>query len=240
LRLPEDEVHVWQARVDAESLRESQILDALAEDEIERAARFRFAKDRDQYVVGRSMMRALLGHYLGCLPQEIRLCYSPYGKPDLPDGLRSDLRFNLSHSRELVLLAVTRGSAIGVDVEFIEPKVINERVAEQFFSPYEVATLKALPAELQVLGFFNCWTRKEAFIKAKGEGLSMPLDQFDVSLQPGQPARLLAVRPNARGLDRWSLLDLRLRDGYVGAVAVEKAHCQWKHYDWPARNLAGI
>jgi len=236
LRLPKDEVHVWQARVDAESLRESEILDALTEDERARAARFRFAKDRNQYIVGRSMMRALLGNYLGCPPPEIRFCYSPYGKPDLAGGLQTDLRFNLSHSRELVLLAVTQWSAIGVDVEFIEPQVINERVAEQFFSKDEVAALTALPVELRAMGFFSCWTRKEAFIKAKGEGLSMQLDKFDVSLQPGQPARLLAVRPDAGELDQWSLQDLGLRDGYIGAVAVARAHCQWRHYAWPVRN----
>src|SRR5579864_4965043 len=118
LPLPKDDVHVWQARVDAESLQECELLGALSPDERARADRFHFRKDRDLYLVGRSMMRALLGGYVGCQPSEVRICYSPYGKPGLHPDLQMDLQFNLSHSRELALLAVTRGSPIGVDVEF--------------------------------------------------------------------------------------------------------------------------
>jgi len=196
LPLPKDDVHVWQARVDADSLRECELLGALSSDERARSYRFHFRKDRDLYLVGRSMMRALLGGYVGCQPSEVPLCYSAHGKPGLSPDVQTDLQFNLSHSRELALFAVTRGSPIGVDVEFVQPTVMNERVAEEFFSSYEVAALRALPAELKSQGFFNCWTRKEAFIKAKGEGLSMKLDQFDVTLQPGHPAKLLSIRPD--------------------------------------------
>ena len=145
LPLPNNEVHVWQARVDLESLRECEILGALSPDERSRAERFHFRRDRDLYVVGRSMMRALLGGYLECQPREIRFCYSAHGKPELPADSHTDLQFNLSHSHELALFAITRESKIGVDVEFMRSRTVKGNLAERVFSPDELAAFNALP-----------------------------------------------------------------------------------------------
>jgi 4'-phosphopantetheinyl transferase len=227
------EVHVWQAYVDVETLREVENLGSLCAEEQTRADRFRFAKDRDLYLVGRSMMRAVVGGYLGRQPHEIRFTHSPYGKPGLPADFGTDLRFNLSHSHKLALLAVTRGNEIGVDIEFMRASAMEGNIADTVFSSQELVTFNSLSPELKQRGFFNGWTRKEAFIKAKGQGLSMALDQFDVSLDPSQSARLVSIRPDATELDRWSLRDLELSDGYVGAIVVGTQDWHLKRYTWP-------
>jgi 4'-phosphopantetheinyl transferase len=237
LSLQNGEVHLWQTRVDSESLQESDFLGALSRDEQTRANRFRFPKDRDQYIVGRSMTRAVLGCYIGCNPHEIRFCYSSYGKPGLPADFQTDLHFNLSHSEQLVLLAITYGSEIGVDVEFMRSNVVNGALAEKVFSAQEIATFHVLPLELKHRAFFNGWTRKEAFIKAMGEGLSMPLDRFDVSIHPVEPAKLLSIRPDPAELERWSLRDLELAGGYVGAIVVGKQDWHLRRFAWPALDV---
>jgi len=234
LPLPNNEVHVWQAQVDSESLRECEILGALSPDERSRAERFHFRRDRDLYVVGRSMMRTLLGGYLGCQPREIRFCYSAHGKPELPTDSHTDLQFNLSHSQELALFAITRGRKIGVDIEFMRSSTVEGKLAERVFSSGELAAFNALPNELKQRGFFNGWTRKEAFIKAVGGGLSLSLDRFDVSLHPAQPAKLLAIRSDPGELQRWSLRDLELSDGYAGAIVVESQDWLLRRHAWPS------
>ncbi len=233
LSLPNGEIHVWQASVNPEALREAELLRALSSQEQARADRFRFRKDHDLFIIGRSMIRALLSGYLGCLPQEIRFDYSPYGKPELPTDLKTDLEFNLSHSHELVLFAVTRGRKIGIDVEYMRANATDGAVARQVFSAQEFAVFLALPSHLQQRAFFNGWTRKEAFIKAKGEGLSMPLNQFDISLDPRETPKFLSIRPDATEIKRWSLRDLELPDGYVGAIAVESQDRRLKRFRWP-------
>ena len=151
----------------------------------------------------------------------MRFVYGPHGKPELAsDGGETGLRFNVSHSHGLALYAITRHREIGVDVERIRPEVASETIAEHFFSPREVAVLRALPATLQATAFFACWTRKEAYIKARGDGLSLPLDQFAVSLAPGEPAALLYTAWDAQEAARWALHDLASGPGYRAAVAV--------------------
>ncbi len=150
----------------------------------------------------------------------MRFAYTTYGKPLLADETgASGLRFNLTHSHGLALLAVTRGREIGVDVERIRDNLEGEKLAERFFSPREVAALRSLPPELRREAFFHCWTRKEAYIKAVGKGLSLPLDQFDVTLHPGEPAALLATRHDSEEAQRWSMRSLAPGEGYVGALA---------------------
>lgn len=227
------EVHVWQAHVSTETLREVESLQVLSAEEQARADRFHFSKDRDLYLVGRSMMRAVLGGYMGRQPHEIHFTYSPHGKPGLPSDSGTDLKFNLSHSHKLAMLGVTRVSAIGVDVEFMRASAMEGTIADKVFSEEELITFDALSPGLKLRGFFNGWTRKEAFIKAKGHGLSMALDEFDVSLDPCEPARLLSIRPDATELERWSLRDLELRDGYVGAIVVGMQDWHLKRYTWP-------
>ena len=182
------------------------------------------------------MLRTILGHYLKMRPGQLRFRYSYYGKPYLAEeDNREDLRFNLSHSGDLVLIAVTRGRDVGVNIERIRQDVLDEGIAERFFSQLEVATLRSLPADLQAGAFFNCWTRKEAYIKARGEGLSLPLDKFDVSLAPGEPARLLETRIGSEETSDWSMQELAVGAGYAAALVVKGCDRQLKCLRWPER-----
>jgi 4'-phosphopantetheinyl transferase len=169
------------------------------------------------------MLRTILGRYLDRHPNQLRFQYTSYGKPTLSTGA-GILSFNLSHSHDLALYAVTQEREIGVDVEFIRENINLLGIAKRFFSAREYSQLQALPQSCQLQTFFDCWTRKEAFIKAKGDGFSLPLDQFDVSITPGRPAALLRTKwdPNEAAL--WSLEALKSAPGYTAALAVEGKH----------------
>jgi 4'-phosphopantetheinyl transferase len=233
LTLGGDEVHVWRVELTQPAARIEALRQTLAWDEVNRADRFYFQKDRDHFIVARGALRAILGRYLKRAPDQLRFRCSSYGKPSLADDNGGDwLCFNVSHSHELALIAVTHGRAVGVDLEHIRPDVATEQIAEKFFSPREVAALRLLPVAEQTEAFFNCWTRKEAYIKARGEGLSFPLSRFDVSLAPGEPAKLLRTEGDPQEAQRWSLRELLPGPGYVAALAVEghewRLHCwQW-------------
>jgi 4'-phosphopantetheinyl transferase len=230
------EVHVWRAALDGDAARVARLEQTLSEDERQRAGRFRFPRDRDHFIVARGVLRTILGAYLGLPSEMLRFQYGPQGKPDLTadtllraaaSGLAEPpLCFNLSHSGGIVLYAVAHGREVGIDVEHIRADVVQEPVAERFFSPREVTTLRALPLDLQPRAFFACWTRKEAFVKARGEGLSLPLDAFDVSLLPGEPAALLGTRGDARDLSRWSFHELPLGPTHAAALVVEGDGCR--------------
>jgi 4'-phosphopantetheinyl transferase len=220
--LTPDAVHVWRISLDIGDALHSRLRDILADDERHRADRFHFEKDRRHFTAGRGTLRTILAGYLGLRPEEIRFSYTNYGKPLLA-GANEALRFNLSHSHGLALLAVTRGREIGVDIEFTRDNLERdgELLAERFFSRHEVAALRSLPPEVRREAFFHCWTRKEAYIKAHGMGLSLPLDQFDMTLHPDEPAALLATRHDPAEAQRWSMRSLLPGEGYVGALAVE-------------------
>lgn len=229
------EVHVWRASLHASPSRLADLHAILAADERQRAARFHADRDRDSYIVARGVLRTLLGHYVQRLPQELRFSYNLYGKPALespPD--RTPLCFNLSHSHNLVLYAVTYGRDVGIDIEYVRPDFARDQIAAQFFSPRENVELRALTHAQHTIGFFNCWTRKEAYIKARGQGLSLPLDQFDVSLTPGAPAALLQTRDIPDEAARWSLWELHPGPGYIAALAVEGCpNWQLMSWQWP-------
>jgi len=231
LTLSSHEVHVWRAALDVPESDVRRLWDTLAEDERRRAARFVFQRDRTHFVVARGLLRVLLGRYLEHDPQRLHFIYGHNGKPELATDVEgTGLRFNVSHSHGLALYAVTRRREIGVDVERIRPAVAQETIAEHFFSPREVAVLRALPAALQATAFFACWTRKEAYIKARGDGLALPLDQFTVSLAPGEPAALLSTAWDPQEAARWALHDLAPGPGYMAAVAV--AGHDWQLTCW--------
>jgi len=222
LALESDEVHVWRAAADPAASELEDLRQTLALSEQARADRFAFRRDRDRFITRRGRLRAILGRYLAIDPGRLQFNYGAGGKPALTpefDGMR--LRFTISSSSGLVLYAVTRGREIGVDLEAIQPVVVQERIPEYFFSPREVAALRALPVEAQTEAFFACWTRKEAYVKAKGEGLALRLDGFDVSLMPGEPAALLSIAGDPQEASRWSLQALAPGRGYIAALAVE-------------------
>ncbi|HEX9917920.1 MAG TPA: 4'-phosphopantetheinyl transferase superfamily protein [Pyrinomonadaceae bacterium] len=216
------EVHLWRASLAQTPDTLRQLHSTLAPDEAAKAARFHFPRHRDHYIAARGLLRRLLGLYLARPPESLQFSYGAYGKPSL-DGAHAtgDLRFNVSHSHELVLYAFARGREVGVDIEHMRADFAGEDIAARFFSAREVNMLRTLPAEARTHAFFNCWTRKEAYIKARGEGLSHPLDAFDVSLIPGEPAALLGTRGDPRELSRWSLHSLDAGEGYAAAVVVQ-------------------
>jgi len=175
----------------------------------------------------------LLGGYLGVPPGTLSFGYGRFGKPHL-NGLETPLQFNASHSGHILLIAITLDRAIGIDVERIRTNLSVLEIAARFFSPRERDAFAALPATLRTDAFFDCWTRKEAYIKARGEGLSLPLSGFDVSFLPGEPAKLLATRPDAAEASCWRLRELEVADGYKAALAVEGAQWTLKCWDWAA------
>jgi 4'-phosphopantetheinyl transferase len=212
------DVHVWRAGLDVSTERLA-IYDAmLAEDERARAARFRFERDRNHFIAGRGVLREMLGRFLGQPGEALKISYSDYGKPFLP-GKR--LQFNLAHSGGLALYAFCLDDPVGVDVEVERELSDALQISGRFFSPTERAVLRTLPEEEIIPAFFRCWSRKEAFIKAVGEGLSYPLDAFDVALAPGEPARLVAIRGSEKEARAWSLTSLGLPPGYHGALALK-------------------
>jgi len=210
----------------------------LSTDECQRAERFYFQRDRRRFTVARGVLRSILSQYLGLAPQQLRFCYGPHGKPALVSTSGpARLHFNVSHSHELALYAITYDRHIGVDVEHIRTDFACEAIAERFFSPPERAVLRCLPPQVKYEAFFNCWTRKEAYIKACGEGLSLPLDQFDVSLAPGVPAALLATRWAPHEAARWTLRDIVPGPGYAAALAVEGHGWRLACWQWPQESL---
>jgi 4'-phosphopantetheinyl transferase len=234
--LTADEVHVWRIALEIGAPLLTYLREILADDERVRADRFHFESDRRHFIAGRGALRILLAGYLARRPEEVRFAYSNYGKPRLADSYNRDhLQFNLTHSHGLALLAVTRQRDIGVDVERLRDiERDGEPLAARFFSPREAAVLRSLPPQLRREAFFHCWTRKEAYIKAHGMGLSLPLDQFDVSLHPDEPAALLATPHDPPQARRWSLHRLHPGEGYVGALAVEGHSWHLWCGDWSA------
>jgi 4'-phosphopantetheinyl transferase len=220
--LPYNEVHIWQADLDAMDWPENRSLGLLSQDEYERAGRFRFARDRNRFMTGRQLLRILLSAYLKTDLMGVSFHYSPNGKPSLGNGHdASEIKFNVSHSDRMALFGFVRRRELGVDIERIERDVGIREIAGRFFSYAEQQAFEQVPAELKQETFFRCWTRKEAFVKAKGNGLSLPLDQFDVSLLPKQSAELLRTWPDPEERDRWSMWDLDVGPGYAGALVVE-------------------
>jgi 4'-phosphopantetheinyl transferase len=226
-------VHVWRIPLNPSAPLLARLQGWLSQDERERAQRFRFDNHREQFIAAHGCLRDILGRYLSITPEALCFEISAYGKPSLIHENSGDqLTFNLSHSHELGLVAVSSRRAIGVDIEFIRAELADEQVARRFFSPGEVETLMSLPKEMRKEAFFTCWTRKEAFIKALGEGLSAPLDQFDVSFLPGKPAVLLETRPDPARALQWKLYGLQPGSGYAAALAAEGQTVPIQCWQW--------
>jgi 4'-phosphopantetheinyl transferase len=219
--LSPDEVHVWRASLDQAPDVVAHLSGVLSLEERERAARFRFERDRARYIVGRALLRQLVGSYVCSPANRVQFRYGAFDKPFLAG---EGPWFNLSHSGSVALYAFSSAAEIGVDVELEERDFSRERIAERFFSPAEVAALRALPERDQPRAFLRCWTRKEAFVKARGDGLSLALDSFDVSLHPDLPAALLRTAWSEHEPVQWGLEDLSdPAAGYVAAVAQRAA-----------------
>jgi 4'-phosphopantetheinyl transferase len=192
----------------------------LSRDEQERASRFHFEKDARRFIVARGSVRSILGAYTQSRAEDLRFSYSAEGKPSLHQPV-SDILFNVSHSRDLALLAVARGRDLGVDVEWMNEEIEVEKLAKRFFSTQEHRSLLSQRPGKKIAAFFRGWTCKEAFLKAQGMGLSRSLNSFDVDMNVGEPARLLATRPDPTEADHWFLRELEVAQQYAAAVAVE-------------------
>lgn len=234
ITLTTEQVHVWRVPLEVPTGGLRGLQQLLSAEEVERAERFYFEADRRRWIVARGVLRALLGHYVESDPSQIQFGYNAYGKPALVGPARgTSVCFNLSHSGELAVYAFTLERQIGIDVEHMRANIDHQEMARRCFSPYERAVLQGLPLEEQREAFYRCWTRKEAYIKAMGRGLSMPLDQFDVSLAPGMPTALLTSREDPQAVNRWSLRELPPEADYVGAVAVEGTNWCLSCWRWP-------
>jgi 4'-phosphopantetheinyl transferase len=212
-----DEVQIWYAYPALHHL-DLDTYALLSRDEQERMARFRFETDRDNFLFYRSMLRVLLASYLGTPPAELCFAYSAHGKPGLAAS-SGHLEFNLSHSHGIVLFAFSQGRRVGVDVEYVRRDLNVREIAGRFFSTTENCALTQCDDMYDA--FFHCWTRKEAFVKARGGGLSCPLDSFDVSVAPEDEAVSLTTRPDAAESRSWQLWSLSSFPGYAAAVGIE-------------------
>ena len=214
-------VHVHPVQLQAPDAMVDSFRSFLSPDELDRAGRFRFDHLQRSFVLSRGAMRALLGHYLKTSPGEIRFSYGSKGKPSLAAPAR--LQFNASHSGNLALFAFTLDCEVGIDVEAIRPMTDIEDIAKRFFSAEETAELMSLPPDQRKQCFYFCWTRKEAYIKATGEGLSAPLDAFQVTLRPGEPARIVHLAHDTSSARAWTLHNFATQPGYAGALAYRDA-----------------
>jgi 4'-phosphopantetheinyl transferase len=230
--LSAEDVHIWRSWLDQPMERVRQLEQTLSADERERASRFRFETDRTRFVVGRGTLRSILGHYLGIAPDCLQFGYGPQGKPYLHEGPdRATIQFNLAHSHQLAVFAFARMREVGIDLEHMRPVPRLQQIVASFFSAQENTTLSELPPSQQQEAFYLCWVSKEAYLKASGLGLAQPLQQFDVSLVPGEPARLLRVEGKPEETSRWSLCWLRPAPGYRAALAVEGQDWQPTYYN---------
>jgi 4'-phosphopantetheinyl transferase len=226
-----DEVHVWRVLLDSSPEELDRLLGGLAADERARAERFRVERARAEFVAARAALRGILGLYHSSDPVRPAFRLGPQGKPSLA-GADPTLHFNLSHSHGLALVAVTRLGEVGVDVEQVRPLDTMLELAERYFAAAEVQALFALPPQVQPEAFFNGWTRKEAFLKAVGVGLSYGLDRVELTLTPGVPARFLRIAGDAGRAAGWSLHALAPAPGYVGALALEGKGYRVTCWDW--------
>jgi len=227
-------VDVWCVELDSTQFLIDNFLGILDEAEKVRCARYHFEADRRKFILRRGVLRQLLGKYLNIEPSQLRYTTNEFGKPALDQCFGSSLQFNLSSSGEATLLAFAQVRRVGIDIERVRQDFETGPIAERFFSAAEQASLSQLPAGQRVRGFYHCWTRKEAVIKALGRGLSLPLDSFDVNLAPGEPAKMLAAREAALAVMQLKLQNLEPSIGYTAALAVEGGNWQascWRYED---------
>lgn len=237
LKLEAQTVDLWLARLDCATAWSRLTVDNLSQDEAERAKEFYSSDDRARFVTTRAILRDLVSRYLGCTPGQIRFEYQLNGKPQLVQTRlnTNDLRFSVSHCATAALYGFSVGRELGVDIELIRPQIPFSRLAGRFFAQEEIAKLQQWPLGQRCTGFFTCWTRKEAYAKAHGLGLSLPFDSFEVSAAPREAPQLLAAADLSE-LERWSLWDVPLDESLAGALATQGRPRRLRlfHYCLPA------
>lgn len=225
--LTSDEVHIWLVQTNEQCISSEDFDGLLSSVELDRASRFKFETDQRRYVIAHAALRSILSLYAKQPAEELQFASGPYGKPRLASiHSTRNTDFNLSHSHEVALIAVTEAREIGIDVEWIRKDFAFREVAERFFTEREVAALHSLPDNFQREAFYKCWTSKEAFLKAKGTGLSGQLDEVEILFVPEEGVRVNGTIPN------WTLEELHPCDGYAGALAVQGPACRLKCFQW--------
>lgn len=221
LNLPDDTVHIWQMALEQPPDRVASLARLLSPDEQIRSDRFHFEHDRRRFMVSHSGLRQILGRYLNLAPHTVRFTNGPCGKPYLAEELRnSELQFNLTHSGELALCAVTKKNEVGIDLEQVRPLPDFMQIAARYFSAAEYLALCDLPEHQQLEGFFSGWTRKEAYLKATGAGLAQRLDQIQVTIKPDERPQILMIDSPVSVPTRWSIISLAPASQYSAAVVI--------------------
>ena len=232
LKIKDNNIHVWQASLSQSDSLYKALTETLAAGELARADRFKFEKDRRRYSIGRGILRNILGRYREVEPASLEFAYSDHGKPFLADAASDSLYFNLSHSADQMLLAVGHHAELGIDVEFMRRNIELLDIAKRFFSANELGYIMQQPStQLREL-FFSCWTRKEAFIKAVGSGLSFPLESFAVDLSLDENISLLKTEWDEDERFEWTLLDIPVDVNYKAAVAIKSKDVTVKRFTW--------
>ena len=227
------QVHIWQADLDLQADHIDILWSLLSESEKSRAARFHFERDRNRYITAHGTLRQLLGRYLNVPAQDVRFNYGDYGKPELAnDHADGHIYFNMSHSSATALYGFTRNCPIGVDIERIKEIPDMDEVAGQFFSAKEKNVFKKLAQVKKIRAFYRCWTVKEAFVKAVGHGLHLPLESIEVCIEPDQPNRLVQVNGDEREASKWWVKELTPGNGFAGAFAARKDPFQVHYFQW--------
>ncbi len=229
--LVKNTVHIWRVNLDQLLVNRDDFRTSLSTDEIQRAARFHFEKDRYNFMTRRAALRQLLSSYLNCEPEDVAFEYNTYGKPSLSNKFFETFDFSLSKSGKWVLFAFANEFQVGIDVEKIIANIDWMRLAQRFFSRGEQLQLFALQSEKQLQAFFSFWTRKEAFVKCHGVGLSLPLDQFSVSINPGDPPRLISMDAKVNDVQNWTIKDISLGSDYCAALAASTLDPRIKFFE---------
>ncbi len=214
-------IEVWLARLDLDARQVGQCANLLSRDEQLRAERYHFERDRRRFTVTRGILRTLLGAHLEMAPAAITFGYAENGKPFIADHA-SPIHFNASHAHERALYAISKSCALGVDIEYLNRDIDTNGLARRFFSPRECAGLKLIPEPARKRAFFACWTRKEAVIKATGEGLALPLDQFEVTAAPDTAPQILDFTAATQQIPGWILYTADVGGDYVATVAARR------------------
>ena len=227
------EVHVWRASLEMTPSQVKTMEHMLSADELSRAGRYYFPKDRDYFIAARGLLRTILGRYLLMQPDELSFCYGPFGKPALEEKIHGKtLCFNYSHSHGLALFSCALDREMGVDIEYIRADISTGDIAAQFFSQREVAALNSLSENVRQKAFFTLWTRKEALMKADGMGLALELNQYEILLDQNKMHIKLKLGNEPQAADIWSLSDLDAGPGYAAALAIEGRDCQFRFWQW--------
>lgn len=227
-------IHVWRASLDPPEPCVQHLSSILSDAEHARAAQFCFERDRKRFITGRGLLRLILGRYLHISPAALHIQAEATGQPVLAASQAGGIEFNVSHSHGVVLYALTNGRRIGIDIERIRAGPHVDALVDRVLSPRERAVFRALPQEQRPAAFFCAWTRKEAYLKACGQGLSRPLDRIDVSLSPFEPERPLSVHGDPQKPSGWSLHGLTPAPGYAAALAHEGDDVPRLRYaQWP-------